>query len=531
MPVSKLPIADACRPIDTSCTPRQELQALYEVRQILASCQSQRVMLQSILRVAEERLGIMRGTVMMRSSDELVLEVHSQSPEEVEGDSRTPRYKCGEGIMGEVMRTGRSAIVPRVTAEPRFRNRIHRQSRPLKDRDFSFVCVPIVVEEEVVGTLSFDLPREDNAGYLAQSEHFLSIVATMIAADIKARRLTAAEREKLEAENLRLRDVLEDYLRPENMVGNSRAMQHVYSRISQVADFDTTILIRGESGTGKENVAAAIHYNSPRRSGPFVKVNCAALSENLLESELFGHEKGAFTGAVRTRAGRLEQAEGGTLFLDEIGDFSAATQVKLLRILQEREYERVGSNATHKADVRIISATNRDLEQAVQRGDFRQDLYYRINVFPLVLPPLRERGNDVLLLANYFVQRFADKLGKSVDRINTPAINMLMAYHWPGNVRELENCIEHAVLLSTDGVIQGHHLPPTLQMPGAEDNSASSLRARTEALERDMIVDALKNLDGNVTAAARVLDITPRMMRYKLKKLGLDARGLPLRNK
>jgi Nif-specific regulatory protein len=307
------------------------------------------------------------------------------------------------------------------------------------------------------------------------------------------------------------------------MVGTSGAMQAIYRQIKQVSPTDTTVLIRGESGTGKELVASAIHHGSHRREGPLVKVNCAALSESLLESELFGHERGAFTGAAYARVGRIELAEGGTLFLDEIGDFQPTVQVKLLRALQEREYERVGSNSVRRADVRIITATNRNLEQAVRDGTFRQDLYYRINVFALNLPPLRERRPDVLELANHFVDKYAHRLQKTIRRISTPAINMLLAYHWPGNVRELENCIERAVLLSSDGVIHGHNLPPTLQMPdGSESTAAGSLTQRVQLLEREMIVDALKRTCGNVTAAARQLGVTPRMVRYKIRKLSID---------
>jgi len=268
-----------------------------------------------------------------------------------------------------------------------------------------------------------------------------------------------------------------------------------------------------------------VHYASPRATGAFIRVNCAALSESLLESELFGHEKGAFTGAIQARKGRIEEAEGGSLFLDEIGDFSPATQAKLLRALQEREYERVGSSRTRKADVRIIAATNRDLEEALAGGKFRQDLYYRVNVFAIFLPPLRERKEDIVQLADHFVERHAARMGRDVRRISTPAINMMVAYHWPGNVRELENCIERAVLLSTDGVIHGYHLPPTLQTADASDTlGTGTLAGRVGLFERDILVDALKRSEGNVTEAARGLGATPRVVRYKLRQLGIDAR-------
>jgi Nif-specific regulatory protein len=307
------------------------------------------------------------------------------------------------------------------------------------------------------------------------------------------------------------------------MIGGSAAMRAAYTRIHQVAEADTTVLIRGESGTGKELVAAAIHYFSPRAAGPFIKVNCSALSEGLLESELYGHEKGAFTSALYARAGRFEEAHGGTLFLDEIGDFSPAIQVKLLRTVQEREFERVGSNKTIHVNVRLIAATHCDLESLVKEGRFRADLFYRINVFPVCLPPLRERKDDILALANHFSQSIAEKMKKPIRRITTSAINMLMAYHWPGNVRELENCMEHAVLLSREGVIHGRDLPPTLQMPAAlRSNADGSLRSNLEQLERDMLIDALKRSSGNVSAAGRELGVGERMLRYKIRKLGID---------
>jgi Nif-specific regulatory protein len=287
------------------------------------------------------------------------------------------------------------------------------------------------------------------------------------------------------------------------------------------------VLIRGESGTGKELVASAIHYASKRADGPFVKVNCAALSESLLESELFGHEKGAFTGAVQSRVGRIEEAQGGTLFLDEIGDFSSTLQVKLLRVLQEKEFQRVGSNETIQADIRILAATNRDLEAAIDAQEFRPDLYYRINVFAIHMPALRERKEDVMVLADHFVEKFVKKMGKDIRRISTSAINMMYAYHWPGNVRELENCIEHAVLLSSDKVIHAYDLPPTLQTPEASGTAASpTLKSRVNLLERDMIVDSLKRHEGSVRRAAGELGITERMIRYKIKKLAIDYRGL-----
>lgn len=498
----------------------KELDVLASVSGLLAAQSGQQEMLTDVLHELEQKLGMRHSTVMLLSADgsELFVEAtrsaHPQAPHAV-------RYRRGEGVTGSVVETGAPAIVPRISEEPRFTNRIHRREQG-GGQEASFICVPIVLGSEVVGTLSADLPPRATE-VLQEEARVLQIVASLIAFDVKSRRLAQLERANLEVENLRLRSELGEQFRPENIIGNSRAMRDVYQRIHQVAATDTTVLVRGESGTGKELAASAIHYSSSRSGKPFVKVNCAALSEGLLESELFGHEKGAFTGATRPRTGRIGEAEGGTLFLDEIGDFSPTIQVKLLRALQEREFERVGSNKTQKVDVRIIAATNRDLEAAVEKGTFRQDLYYRINVVPIFLPPLRDRKPDILLLADHFVEKYSRKMGKTVRRISTPAINMMFAYHWPGNVRELENCIEHSVLLSTDGVIHGHNLPPTLQMPETPGTSpVGSLTARVALLEKDMIVDALKSTKGNIAAAARQLDITSRMVRYKVKKLGID---------
>ncbi|NLF40676.1 sigma 54-interacting transcriptional regulator, partial [bacterium] len=284
-------------------------------------------------------------------------------------------------------------------------------------------------------------------------------------------------------------------------------------------------LVLGESGTGKELVAQAIHYNSLRADKPFVKVNCAALPETILESELFGHEKGAFTGALSARKGRFELAAGGTIFLDEVGDFSPATQIRLLRVIQEREFEHVGGTETIKADVRIIAATNRDLLKLIDEGSFREDLYYRLNVFPIHLPPLRERKTDIPLLADHFVGKYSALNHRDIRRISTPAIDMLMSYHWPGNVRELENCIERAVLVSNDNVIHGHHLPPTLQTAEASGTGASgSLQDQLDNLERDVITDALKSARGNAAKAAQILGITERIMGLRLKKFSIDYR-------
>lgn len=498
-----------------------QLETLYKISKIFPAGTGHKHGLAEVLNVLDSKLGLNRGTitVLTPSSNEVMIEATHNLSEEY---SSKIRYRIGEGVTGKVMETGKAMIVPRISQEPLFLNRFERWN--VTKEELSFICVPISIDNEVIGTISVDRPYDEKAP-LEEEMRILSVVASMIANNMRTRREAAIQRQLLEDENLRLRHELEGRFRPENIIGNSNAMRDVYRQVQQVAKSDTTILIRGESGTGKGLVAHAIHYVSLRAKSPLIKVNCTALNENLLESELFGHEKGAFTGAIQNRRGRLEEANNGTIFLDEIGDFSPATQVRLLRVLQEREFERVGSNLTLKTNARIITATNRDLEKAVEDGGFRQDLYYRINVFPIFLPPLRDRKDDILLLADHFVGLYSRKISKDVRRISTSAINMMVSYHWPGNVRELENCIERAVLLSTDGVIHGHHLPPTLQTSDASGTiGVGSLKERTNLFERDLIIDALKRCNGNLAAAARDLKTSARIIRYKVKELGIDYR-------
>ena len=500
----------------------QGLEALYRISRILGSKGTQRRILTEILDILDSDLSLGRGTIVLVSPDnrELTIEMAHNIDER---HRRAVRYRVGEGIIGRVVETGKPAVVPRVSMEPLFLDRIHERRKMTRD-EISFVCVPIAIGRDVIGALSVDRDF-DASDSLKEVERLLSIVTRMIANNVKARREAEAEPARLEAENIRLRHQLEDRYRPENIIGNCGAMREVYRSIHQVAASPTTVLLRGESGTGKELVAQAIHFASARAKGAFIRVNCAAFSESLLESELFGHEKGAFTGAAETRKGCIEEAAGGTLFLDEIGDCAASTQVRFLRVLQEKEFVRVGSSTSRKANVRIITATNRDLEQAVASRTFRSDLYYRINVFPIFLPPLRDRREDIIQLADFFVERYAGQNHKDVRRISTPAINMMMAYHWPGNVRELENCIERAVLLSEDGVIHGHHLPPSLQTSDASDTvGTGSLGDRVSLFEADIIVDALKRTNGTVAAAARDLGTTARVLHYRMQKLRIDFR-------
>ncbi len=499
-----------------------QMEALGEIARVMATCCRQSETLRSTLEILERKLGLINGTIMLLTSEgnELVTEALKPS-DALKASGSDATYKKGEGVIGRVLEAGTPFVIPRISEEPLFQGKILRRHAAERE-SFGFICVPILIRSKTVGTLSVDVPYPTEA-ILAEARRVLEIVSGVIANDIHNRRLSKLETEALELENRRLRDALIDNFKFEKIQGSSNEMKDVFMRIRQVAGADTTVLIRGESGTGKELVASAIHYNSARSAKPFIKVNCAALNENLLESELFGHERGAFTGAFARRAGRIEEAAGGTLFLDEIGDFSPAIQVKLLRVIQEREFERVGANKPIKADVRIIAATNRDLEKAAQAGSFRQDLYYRINVFPIHLPPLRARKTDILELANFFVKKHARQMGKSIKRISTPAINMLLNHYWPGNVRELENCIEHAILVSSDEVIHGHDFPPTLQMPESVDSARpGTMKERVGILEKDLIVDALKRHGGSINSAAGELGLSGRMVRYKIHGLGIE---------
>ncbi len=508
-----------------------EFGALIEISESLSYNTNEDERLTKLVETLESKVKVCRVTLLLTAAGGESLVVEGHTGEDPHIDRENKKYRRGEGIIGQVLETKEPILVPRIADEPAFQSRIHAR-RGTDTRLYAFVCAPIKAGGNTVGALAADIPLEDPdcpfseaSGNLNDAKYFFLVVGNLIAHDVRLRRISNLHNKALIQENLRLHSMMGDLQLP-NMIGNSTGMRDVYAKIAQVSRADTTALIRGESGTGKELVASTIHYASTRRNEAFVKVNCAALSESLLESELFGHEKGAFTGAMQTRKGRIEEADGGTIFLDEIGEFSITTQVKLLRLLQEREYSVVGSNTVKKANVRFICATNRNLEEAVEQDQFREDLYYRINVFPIYIPPLRERKTDILPLANHFIEKYAKSMNKTINRISSTAIELLTNYHWPGNIRELENCIQHGILLSADGVIQGGDLPPTLAMPERRTDSALStegnLKKRVEQLEKDMITDALKATSGNVSAAARDLGITARMVRYKIKKFHIN---------
>jgi len=504
----------------------QELRVLHEISMIMNQCVDMRDVVQPILETLDECLGFRWATITLlrKGGDDILIEAaHGLTQEQ----AQLGHYKLGEGVTGTVILTGEPMVVPRTSESPLFLNR----TKLGKSSDTSFICVPIKEKQEVVGALSVyrDFADQDQ---LVADRAIIQIVASMMARALLLRRDLVAQQEVLETENRLLREELTRRYHPDNIVGNSREMQEVYDQISQVAKSQATVLIHGETGTGKELVAHAIHYASNRADKPFVRVHCAAMPESIIESELFGHVKGAFTGAVSDRKGRFELADGGTIFLDEIGEIPIAIQSKLLRVLQEREFERVGDVKTTKVNVRIIVATHRDLTAMVERGLFREDLYYRLSVFPIFVPPLVKRKADILLLANYFMQKYATQNDKSVNGFLPEAIELLLKHRWPGNVRELENCIERAVLLAEGAVIQAEVLPVSIQnqtsTPAVETGSRRldelgklSLEEMVGAYEKTILADALLKCDNNVAAVARLLSSTSRIIGYKLKQYQL----------
>ncbi|HUX50742.1 MAG TPA: nif-specific transcriptional activator NifA [Spirochaetia bacterium] len=500
----------------------EELTLLFEISQILDQSMDLKQIIHPVLKAVADQLNMVRGTITLlnRPTGDIIIEAAYGLSE---SQRERGRYRLGEGITGKVVQTGKPMVIPRISDDPQFLNKTGAR-KGVHNKDLSFICVPIKLGNETIGALSVDTPPATTEK-LADDVRVLSIISSMISQAVRIRQTVMEEKRQLQEENSRLQQELREKFRPSNIIGNSKVMQSVFDMIAQVSRSDATVLIRGESGTGKELVAHAIHYNSPRASKPFIKVNCAALPETVIESELFGHERGAFTGAIATRKGRFELANGGTIFLDEIGDLSPMTQVKLLRVLQEKEFERVGGNETIRTNVRVITATNRNLEKFMEQNLFREDLYYRLNVFPIHIPPLRERKSDILLLADFFIEKYSQQNHVSIRRISTPAIDLLMNYHWPGNVRELENCVERAVLLSMDEVIHSHHLPPTLQSAESTNTRLTgTLSEAVDNLERELILDAMKSTKGNMAKAARLLGISERIMGLRVHKHGLDSR-------
>jgi len=520
----------------------RELRALSKIGEALGAPLELTSVAHRVMEILYQEMGMRRGTLALIEPDsgDIVIEVAlGLSAKQL----KKGRYRPGEGIIGRVVAENRPIIVPNVGHEPGFLDRTGARAGLAKE-DLAFLAVPIKFKGKVLGALTADRLFDDKTVPLDEDLRVLSTVAGLFSQAVELHRMHAAERNALRAQADNLEKQLKARFRLDDVIGNSPRMEEVYEAVAQVAGSRATVLLRGESGTGKELIARAIHANSPRARGPFVKVNCAALPETLLESELFGHEKGAFTGATASRKGRFELADGGTIFLDEIGDISLTTQVKLLRVLQEMAFERVGGTQTIQVDVRVVTATHRELEKLIAEGTFREDLYYRLNVVPIHLPALRDRREDIPMLAEHFRRRFSQQNEKQVS-LTEDAVWELTRHPWPGNVRELENVVERLVVMAPGPTVTGDTVSKLLKLmpatvvtaaeasataPGAAVEPAPrpmaapdrSLKAGVEQIEREQIQAALERCGWVQARAARLLGITPRMIGYKIRKYGLS---------
>lgn len=505
----------------------RQLDAIYKVSTVLGKSLDLNQTLSEVLQILNDDMGLSRGIVSISDKDHSEVKVSA-----VQGDidwlkkqANGVMYRSGEGIIGRILASGESIVLGRISAEPNF---MHKMD--IYEMDLPFIGVAIRgSDDSTIGILAAQ-PNVPADEYLADRTRFMQMVANLIVQNIQLASSIAIKQQDLKEERDELRrEVRKNYSFDKMAVGHSEPMRLVFEQVRRVAKWDSTVLIRGESGTGKELIAGAIHYNSPRSNKPFVKLNCAALPENLLESELFGHEKGAFTGAIKQRQGRFEQADGGTLFLDEIGEISPMFQAKLLRVLQENELERVGGNQTIKVNVRIVAATNRNLENEVEEGSFREDLYYRLNVMPILLPPLRERLVDIPELADFLVNKIAQQQNREL-KITEGAIRHLMSYQWPGNVRELENCLERAAVMCEQGCIDIDAISLTgiEQMPmSVTTTKAPKVDLNDQNLdERERVTAALEQAGWVQARAARLLGMTPRQIAYRIQTLNINMRKI-----
>ncbi|MDW8323072.1 MAG: nif-specific transcriptional activator NifA [Burkholderiales bacterium] len=498
-----------------------DLDTLFQVSQVLSRSLNLQETLAAVLRALHDSGGLERGMVTLAdpaSGEQQVVAVHGLGTVRLD----QIRYQPGEGVVGAVLEAGDCVVLRRISEDRRFIGKLG-----IYDSDGPFIGVPIRVRQSVVGVLAAQ-PALDELTRLPERARFLEMVANLIGQSVRLSWEVDREREALKDERDQLKRTVRAQYGFDNIVGHTTSMRRVFEQVRLVAKWNTTVLIRGETGTGKELIANAIHYNSPRARGPFVKLNCASLPENLLESELFGHEKGAFTGAMQQRKGRFELAHGGTIFLDEIGEVSPAFQAKLLRVLQEGEIERVGGSQTIRIDVRVIAATHRDLEADVEAGKFREDLYYRLNVMPIFLPPLRERMEDLPSLARFLVDKIGNQQGRPLE-LTDSAIRVLMHHDWPGNVRELENCLERAAVMSENGLIDRD----TVLLTGFEETMPVSRSAQRgvdlddpNLDERERVIAALEQAGWVQAKAARLLGMTPRQIAYRIQTLNIKVKQL-----
>ncbi|MBL8415552.1 MAG: nif-specific transcriptional activator NifA [Propionivibrio sp.] len=506
------------------------LAALYAVSRVLSRSLAFNESLRDVLRILHDEAGLTCGMIGIVDPDSGNLTAHLlHHPSPVSN----VQYEPGEGILGLMLEKPRTMMFTRIADEPRFLNRLD-----IYQSELPFIAVPIKSGSNLQGVLAVQ-PGTPDDGLLEERAQFVEMVANLIGQSLRLSLEVAEEKSTLLEERDLLRRTVRHQFGFDSMVGRSATMRRVFDQARLVAKWNTTVLIRGETGTGKELIANAIHYNSPRARSAMIKLNCAALPENLLESELFGHERGAFTGAVEARKGRFEQAHGGTLFLDEIGDVTPPFQAKLLRVLQEGEFERVGGSRTIKVDVRFIAATHRDLETAVDMGDFREDLFYRLNVMPIFLPPLRERIEDIPEIARHLLGKIGNEQKRKLT-LSDMAQRRLAAHSWPGNVRELENCLERAAVLSEDGRIdvdlirfpsarerrapQGQRSPPPAPFnPIASPNPEADIDDPNLS-EKERVITALEQAGWVQAKAARILGMTPRQIAYRIQTLNIEVK-------
>jgi Nif-specific regulatory protein len=499
----------------------RNLTTLVEISQALSGTLNLKAALHRVLEILERHHGMIRSAVTLLREE--TGELYIEAANGITTDGHAARYRLGEGITGRVVESGKHIIVPQIGKEPLFQNRPAARG-DMSKQELSFICVPVILNRKPLGALGVDLKFKKDRDY-EQTVRFLRVVASMIAHALKLHRMVESERQRLLDENVHLRQELKERYDFSNIIGNSGAMRQVYEQVAQVARTNTTVLIRGESGTGKELIAHAIHYNSARAKKPFIKVSCAALPHDLIESELFGYEKGAFTGATRTKIGYFEQAHCGTLFLDEIGEMNEELQVKLLRLLENGEYRRLGESAVRQADVRIISATNRDLKKEVDAGSFRRDLFYRISPIRLTIPPLRLRARDIQLLVRHFLRDCAAMNGIA-DRyieIDVKAMEALELYDWPGNVRELFNEILRVVSLIGKGdLVKFTMLSDSIKDYLKSKNRGEGLLDRSvEQFERRLILNALEKHDWNRMRTADAIGLPRTTLIAKTKRLNV----------
>jgi Nif-specific regulatory protein len=507
----------------------RELRVLYKLAQALCGIHDLEQLLQFATDQVMALLEVESSAVILLDAErrELYFKVADHARSGVEQKLREVRFPAGQGIAGWVIQHGVSALVPDVQQDPRWYPGVDAQTGM---ETKSLLSVPLRTRERVLGVVTAVNKRERPFG--PEDLRLLEALANPLALAIENARLIQAldgARERLQEENLYLREELGQERRFASLVGESPRLQEVYRLIERILRMPVTILLTGESGTGKEVLARLIHTQGPHAKGPFIAVNCAAIPETLLEAELFGYEKGAFTGAVQRKPGRFELAAGGTLFLDEIGEMSPALQAKLLRVLQDKTFERLGGTKSIALDARIIAATNRDLERLIAAGKFREDLFYRLNVYPIPLPPLRERQEDVLPLAQHFLRKYSGELRKEVIELSREARELLFRYEWPGNVRELENVIERAVILCQGTVVTAEDLPlPLRERRRAAPVSSEGFRLPPDGidlpeLEKQLILQALEQVHNNKSQASRLLGLSRTQLRTRVKHYRLAA--------